>query len=130
MNAMIDVRCEKCRKRFGWQGDLTSRPPCPGCGFRPDPAELRAAQDRLDEDHRLMSLHPGKATADELRRQRVMAGLTLHQAAGEIGVPARTLADFENQRATPNATEAAAMARAYGCGEGWAVGGNTNQESR
>lgn len=117
MNAMIDVQCPKCRKRIGWQGDMTGRPPCPRCGFRPDPAELKAAQDRMDEDARLMALHPSKATADELRRQRVLAGLTLHQAASFAGIPAKTISDIENGRATPTPAEARELSKAYGCGE-------------
>lgn len=118
MNAMIDAQCPKCNRRFGWQGDLTDRPACPRCGHRPDADSLAAEQARMDEDQRLCDLHPGKAKADELRSQRLLAGLTLHQAASQAGIPAKTISDCENGRATLTAPEARELAKAYGCGDG------------
>jgi hypothetical protein len=31
----FDVQCRHCGKRFGWQGRLADRPPCPRCGTGP-----------------------------------------------------------------------------------------------
>lgn len=30
--AFYDVRCEKCRRKFGWHGKWSDRPACPHCG--------------------------------------------------------------------------------------------------
>lgn len=49
MPALIDARCVKCGKRFGWPGEMKDMPPCPKCGYRPDLTELEADQKMLDQ---------------------------------------------------------------------------------
>jgi len=44
----FDATCPKCRRRFGWGGELIDKPPCPNCGHQSDPESLRAAQDEMD----------------------------------------------------------------------------------
>lgn len=31
MSGFYDATCTKCRKRFGWCGELKDKPPCPKC---------------------------------------------------------------------------------------------------
>lgn len=48
--AFMDKTCRKCRKRFGWFGDVESEPPCPKCGFQDKPSEqdLKAFKEMED----------------------------------------------------------------------------------
>lgn len=32
MPAFYDATCTKCKRRFGWSGELKNKPPCPKCG--------------------------------------------------------------------------------------------------
>jgi PHP family Zn ribbon phosphoesterase len=32
MPAFFDATCAKCRRKFGWSGELKDQPPCPKCG--------------------------------------------------------------------------------------------------
>lgn len=48
MSAFNDASCPKCSKRFGWRGQLTDRPACPGCGHRIPQEQLEAEQLELD----------------------------------------------------------------------------------
>lgn len=47
--ALIDVRCRKCNKRYGFSGKMTDQPPCPRCGHVPDPAKLAEAERKIQE---------------------------------------------------------------------------------
>jgi Domain of unknown function (DUF4326) len=49
---MIDVCCTKCRRRYGFAGEMTACPPCPRCGHRPDPGQLAHDQALLDQARR------------------------------------------------------------------------------
>jgi hypothetical protein len=106
----IDVQC-KCGKKFGWCGDMTTRPPCPKCGLRPPQTELVAAQQRMDEDRRLMDSRPEAAVCSKQRR---LAGLTLRQAAKLLGVFPSHLSDVENRREALGAGLAERMIEVYG----------------
>ena len=118
MSAMMDARCEKCGKRFGWSGEVADRPPCPRCGHQIDPAKLAADQAVFDEFRELLLRHPRNANATELRKQRTAAGLTVGQAVAETGIVLARLLDLEQGRKRPTEDEAARLAKAYGVGEG------------
>lgn len=117
MPSMIDVRCAACGKRYGFCGEMIDQPPCPKCGREPDRAEIAKVQAQMDEAQRLMLLHPRDAKPNDLQRQRVQAGLTLHQAARQLGIEARLLADYENGRTQLSAELAQTMAELYQCGD-------------
>ncbi len=116
MPAMIDAQCPKCRRRFGWHGDLTDRPACPRCGHQLPAAELAADQRRFEADLHALITHPRDATPALRKRQRELAGLTLKQAARQIGCTPRTLEDCEAGSGMPSPGMLADMARVYGCG--------------
>jgi hypothetical protein len=40
MSAFIDMTCGKCKRRYGWFGNLMDANPCPHCGWKPDKKEL------------------------------------------------------------------------------------------
>lgn len=46
---LLDVTCRKCRKRFGWRGELRDRPPCPKCGDVLPIAELIKAEKEMEK---------------------------------------------------------------------------------
>lgn len=113
MPSMIDASCPKCGKRFGWCGEMTDKPPCPRCGHADDPAELAKVQAQMDEMEQLILSRP---TANICQRQRVAAGLTLRQAAKQLGIEPRLLSDIENGRTQLSAEMAQRMGRLYDCG--------------
>ena len=117
MAAMIDVSCPKCRRRFGWCGTMRNQPSCPRCGHRPPQAELDAAEDVMTYFAEQLRTHPGLASAEMRRQQRVDAGLTLRQAARQLGITAVELSDYESCRAEPSAALCERMAAIYGVGE-------------
>ncbi len=45
--SFFDATCPKCKKRFGWSGELIDKPTCPKCGHRDDPAGLQKAADEM-----------------------------------------------------------------------------------
>ena len=94
--AMSDVSCPKCRKRFGWRGDLKDRPPCPRCGHQVDAAVLAADQACLDEFATLLATLPGDATPSMLMRKRQLAGLSIGQAAVRLEISRSTLELIES----------------------------------
>lgn len=49
MPAFMDTRCEKCGARIGWMGELTDRPKCSKCAYRPSNEKLQEDQKYLDE---------------------------------------------------------------------------------
>lgn len=113
MSMMIDASCPKCRRHIGWCGTFRNQPAC-SCGYRPPQADLDAAADRMEADRVRMATHPGKASADMRRQQRVDAGLTLRQAAKLLDVYPLHLSDTENCRAEPSAELCEKMATIYG----------------
>ena len=116
MTMMIDATCPACNRRIGWSGTMKNRPAC-HCGHRPPQEELDAAAARMEALHERLRTHPGKASADVRRQQRIDAGLTLRQAAKLLGITPSELSDYENCRAEPVAEVAERMAKTYGCGE-------------
>ena len=48
MGALVDATCPKCRKRFGWAGEMIDRPPCPRCGHQLPLEELKAADEEME----------------------------------------------------------------------------------
>lgn len=48
MKGMMDATCPKCRKRIGWFGEVTDRPPCPRCGHQIPLKDLEADQKKLE----------------------------------------------------------------------------------
>jgi ribosome-binding protein aMBF1 (putative translation factor) len=115
MSMCIDVQC-RCGIRFGWAGTMRNRPPCPSCGDRPTQEKLDAMADQMEADRKLLDTHPGKATADERRRQRVAAGLTLRQAAKKFGIFPSDLSEYEQGTMTPSEALLEQMAEVYGVG--------------
>src|SRR4051812_12744156 len=95
MIAFYDACCPGCGRKIGWLGELKDRPAC-RCGRRPDQAELEAADRKMDEMKELLLARP---TAEVCRRQRIVAGLSLGQAAKLLGLTRLRLADYENGRA-------------------------------
>ena len=114
MNAMIDVCCYKCQRRFGWAGCYEDRPSCPRCGFRPPQEELEAIDRKWDEDAKRRATDPLCATGDVIRLQRVDAGLTLRQAAAKLQVGAAVLSSWEQVLARVPESYAKAMIDLYG----------------
>lgn len=117
---MIDAQCSKCGKRYGWQGEVADQPPCPRCGHKPDPAKLAADHALIRESIALLKTHPKDATPAQLARMRVLAGLTLMQAARQLQ-KSPTLLEAIEEGSTPIADcqeLAAKMAEVYGCGRG------------
>lgn len=110
---MIDVQC-RCGRRLGWSGTMRDRPACPKCGARPPQAELDASADKMEAARELLRTHPGKASADQRREQRILAGLSLRQAAKLLGISPSELSDTEHCRAEPSAELCAKMATIYG----------------
>jgi len=49
MGAMNDASCPKCKKRFGWSGDLKDCPPCPRCGHQIPPEEWTSVKAEMDK---------------------------------------------------------------------------------
>ena len=61
-----DATCPGCRQRMGWRGSLDSRPPCPRCGFHPDPETMETAaeaQAAKAAEKRAACKHPVRARA-------------------------------------------------------------------
>lgn len=65
--SMMDASCRKCGKRFGWQGILTDRPPCPECGDTIPMADLEREQLKLAHTLQHMA-EAGNAATEEPRR--------------------------------------------------------------
>jgi hypothetical protein len=55
MAAFIDFTCAKCKKRYGWCGEITDQPPCPSCGHKPDATKLSKDQLELDRFRNFLS---------------------------------------------------------------------------
>lgn len=113
MAAFFDDSCPKCRRRFGWQGELTDRPACPKCGHQVPRAELEAGQKEMDDFQALLLTRADRSTGPQLARKRVTAGLSLRQAAKLLGLQPKDLADWENGRATVPADQAPRLDRLY-----------------
>ena len=111
MPSMIDAQCPKCRKRFGWSGRMVDKPACPRCGHADPREELEAADQEMDELRRLLASRP---SANVCRKQRVCAGLTLHQAAKQLDIAAPLLADYEHARRPLPDDMVERMREAYG----------------
>lgn len=112
---MIDAQC-KCGKRIGWSGTMRNRPACSRCGFRPPQSDLDAMADKMEADQKLLDTHPGKASAEERRLQRVASGLGLRKAAELLGILPSHLSDTEHCRAEPSPELLDKMAEVYHVG--------------
>jgi hypothetical protein len=49
MPSFIDLTCGKCKRRYGWCGELTDCKPCPSCGWKPDPKEMAKDEAMMKE---------------------------------------------------------------------------------
>jgi ribosome-binding protein aMBF1 (putative translation factor) len=113
--AFIDVSCPKCRRKFGWFGTMTERPPCPRCGHEIDKASLAHDQAKIDEFRTLLAeRREANPNWDQWRKARVAAGLTLRQAAKILEVAPVMLAAIERGENKPSQALADRMARCYG----------------
>jgi DNA-directed RNA polymerase subunit RPC12/RpoP len=52
MGAFNDGTCSKCKRRMGWRGKASDKPPCPYCGAPVTPKELEDLQhdDKIMEE--------------------------------------------------------------------------------
>ena len=116
MNAMIDVSCPKCGRRFGWCGEMINRPPCPRCGHQLPREELEKADAEMKAMQEMLLTHPRDASADMRRKQRIAAGLTLMQAAKLLGLSMTELSRIERGVMLPDETLLAKMSEVYGVG--------------
>lgn len=115
--SMFDAQCPKCRKRFGWSGEVRDRPPCPRCGHEIPAAELEADAAKIEEMFALMRTHPRDADGQTLKRMRLLAGLGLRQAAIQLGIePPSRMCAIEQGEETLREDEAVRMSELYCCG--------------
>lgn len=117
MAGFFDASCSKCHKRFGWMGGMQDKPACPKCGYREPQKELEAADAKLRHYRELLAKRPLDSKGEERRQQRVVAGLTLRQAAKELGIFPSDLSDYENDREPLPQAVATAMIEVYGLDE-------------
>lgn len=117
MPGFIDVSCPKCNRKHGWFGEMVQRPACPRCGHQVDPKKLTEVQAKMDEMERLLLTRPKDAKGRDLMEMRKMAGLTVRQAAVQLGVKPSDLSDWEWGRVVLPADVAAKMEATYGCGD-------------
>ena len=75
-----------------------------------------AAQARLDRMLYLVDLEPAEAAGHELREQRLLAGLSLGQAAAALACSRELLDAIERSLFRPPSDLAGRMATVYGCG--------------
>jgi transcription initiation factor IIE alpha subunit len=47
MSSFNDLRCEKCKAKIGFLGEMKDCPPCPKCGHVQDPAKLNEIEEKL-----------------------------------------------------------------------------------
>ena len=112
---MIDARCRKCGRRFGWSGRVLDAPPCPRCGERIPAADLEHDQVELEEFSRWLMERPARTGAKEFwNRARHAAGLSLGQAAAILGIGVGDLNAISEGRADPLPWFAERMRKAYG----------------
>ena len=114
--AMIDVSCPKCGRKFGWFGTMKDRPPCPRCQHQLPQAELDEAELRMADLRRRIDTHPKDAKDRDLMEMRKLAGLTLRQAAAQLGIAPSELSDYEWCRKPLPPEMAEKMSETYGCG--------------
>jgi DNA-binding XRE family transcriptional regulator len=114
MTAMSDVRCGKCGRRYGYQGEPLDCPPCPKCGATPPHDNLKHDQGIIDEFRSFLAEWATRKQLARPGRVRMAAGLTKGQAAKITGIERHRLHDIESGVAEPTVDESRAMAEAYG----------------
>lgn len=86
MAAFVDLTCSKCRRRYGFAGELKDAPACPHCGTRPDAKALAADAAAIDELRKVLddkskaewaARTPAQAEAYDAGRADYAAGMTL-----------------------------------------------------
>jgi ribosome-binding protein aMBF1 (putative translation factor) len=113
--AFIDAVCPRCKARIGWHGRVIDRPACHRCGHQVPQADLQHDQDEMDNARKVLEeLHQAKPGWDKWRKARVMAGLTLRQAAKQLGTDATTLSGIERGQTIPSDELATRMRECYG----------------
>jgi hypothetical protein len=116
MKALFSLKCPRCRRTVTWSGGVTDRPACSRCGHRPDQVILEQRNRELIEWHRLMSMHPRRASVADLAKMREQARLSIRQASVILNVECQELLGIESGLTPVPDAVADAMARAYGCG--------------
>ena len=112
---MIDTRCQKCGRRFGWPGRVLDAPPCPHCGHRIPAADLGHDHEQIEDFRRLLAERPSRtARAATRARARFAAGLTHGQAARILGVSVGVMFAVTAGLADPLPWFADRMREAYG----------------
>lgn len=64
MAAFFDASCTKCKRRFGWSGELKDKPPCHYCGHHDV-----VTQDQLDADQKEMEDFQSFLREKKLRKE-------------------------------------------------------------
>lgn len=114
MNSFNDARCRKCKAAIGWCGKMTDMPACHRCGAEPDRAALEADQAKMDEFQRLLATRTKDSSADDLRKRRLAAGLTLTPVADRLRVSIATVSGWERGVGKPTDQQAAILDELYG----------------
>lgn len=112
--AFIDAQCPKCRRKIGWFGTALDHPGCSRCGWKPDRVQLEADHKKMTECREtLAALKTNSPGWEVWGKARVLAGLTLRQAAKILEVTPSDLSDVEHCRAKPSEALADRMRRCY-----------------
>ena len=114
MKAMFDVQCRKCRRKYGWGGEVLDQPPCPYCGTKPDPEKLAHDASEIKAFRELLAKRAKDCTGPELAKKREGSGLFLHIAAVKLHIPHAVLTAMEEGRVKPTDEQAARMDKLYG----------------
>ncbi len=77
---------------------------------------MDAVEAEMAEMERLIFTHPKDLGHEDWSKQRVRAGLTGRQAAAQMQMEPRLLADIENGRVKPTEAQLESMSQTYGCG--------------
>lgn len=113
MPAFIDARCRKCNASIGWFGRMTDMPACHKCGTEPDRKALEADEAKMQEFERLLALRTKDSSANDLRKRRLAAGLTLSPVADRLRVTIATVSGWERGEGKPTDQQAAILDELY-----------------
>jgi len=114
MTAFCDATCPKCKRRYGWHGEVIDWPPCPHCGHRVDPEIIKRDADEIADFKALLAERPLKTSAPKRVKQRQAAGLSFGQAVKILGIHPIELKMIETGEIDPLPDLEKRMIEAYG----------------